>query len=52
MTRDIMKDKKLQELEDEIKNLKIIVNELKDEILKLKEDLKDLKLSLSYWLFG
>ena len=45
-------DEKLQKLEDEIKNLKVIINELKDEVIKLKEDLKDLKLSLPYWLFG
>jgi len=45
-------DDKLQRLEKEVKNLKIIVDELKNELLKLKEDLKDLKLSLSYWLFG
>jgi len=43
---------KLQRLEDEIKNLKVMINELKNEIIKIKEDLKDLKISLPYWLFG
>ncbi len=43
---------RLQRLESEVEKLKVTVNELKEMLLRIEEELRDLRVSMTYWIFG
>ncbi len=45
-------EERLQRLELEVERLKVAVNELREMLLRIEEELRDLRVSMTYWIFG